>query len=104
MTKKVQTILIQTLGNELPIARTMTPNLLKVLFFDASRDILNRYSNEELIREFARETFYLSRLNWSTKFGFSKLPVTVHYAHKASQLLRIGLQIGNLDRKKLWML
>ena len=59
---------------------------------------------KKIYDDIARQIFYLSRLNWATALGEAKFPVTVHYAHKSSNLLSSGLQPRMLDEDKLFMI
>ncbi|MHA1250466.1 MAG: Piwi domain-containing protein [Candidatus Helarchaeota archaeon] len=60
---------------------------------------LDRYIND-----IARQIFVLSNLNWAYLKGFSNLPIVVHYAHHAANLMRNGISPKNIDSMALWML
>ena len=94
------TFFMQTFSFPGPKGRKV--NMLKYRFISA-KNISNR-ERDDILKDIARQNFYLSRLNWSTALGTAKSPVTVHYAHKASKLLSSGLQPQFLREDKLYMI
>ncbi len=92
-------LFIQNLGNDInlpsmPRALKITPYLLNPI----------NDSTEEYMKDIMRQIFVLSNLNWSYLRGRISLPVVVHYAHEAANLMRNGVNPKNIDAMALWML
>jgi len=56
------------------------------------------------LEDVARQIINLCHLNWSSLRGISKLPVVVHYAHKASEFHSAGIDEKYLNENELWMI
>ncbi len=103
--KLEKTYLLNTYGGDVP-GGNVIPRLLKFRFSHVSKKLVNDDDESDwnrLIEDCVRQLFYLTRLNWAVKFGVSKLPVTIHLAHKASKILSLGISV-DLKREQLWML
>ncbi len=99
------TFLLNTYGGEIPGGNVM-PRLLKLRLSHVSETLLKNSESitfQEITNDCIRQVLYLTRLNWAVKFGVSKLPVTIHLAHKASKILSLGIN-ADLKREQLWML
>jgi len=100
--KRYPVYLIQTIGREVPIG--VYADALKVRF--VKHNIRNPCEN--FIDDTMKQIINLSRLNYATKIGVAKLPITVHYSHKAATIKRNGIALGDFERGKvnnpLWMI
>ncbi|GEM_PF-5112507 len=100
--QKYPTYLLQSYGGEIPLG--VYANMLKFRYVD--RRVMRRVPNLE--EDIVRQVFYLTRLNYATKIGVAKLPITVHYAHKVANIKRVGIILGEFEagkvNKPLWML
>lgn len=88
-------LFIQTLGPEMdfptiPKAVKITPRVMGAISID----------KEDL----SRQILVLSYLNWSYLRGRTKLPITVHYAHKAALLMGKGISPQRINDTELWMI
>jgi len=97
-----QTYCLQTLGSDIPLG--VIPNMLKYRCVKAG----NIKSCNNLEEDIARQMLFLSRLNYATKFGFAKPPITVHYAHRVANLKRYGIALAEFKKikvnKPVWMI
>ncbi|MHA1756328.1 MAG: Piwi domain-containing protein [Promethearchaeota archaeon] len=92
-------LFIQNLGNDIklpsmPRALKITPLIIDQLDQDV----------ETYVEDIVRQVFILTNLNWASLVGRTSLPITVHYAHEAANLMRAGINPKNIDTIALWML
>lgn len=94
---------IQSLGEDIPIG--VPPNILKFRLIEQRTEKRNC---ENILPDIMRQTFWLTRLNYATKFGYAKLPITVHYAHKLANVKRNAIKLAPFEKlknnKPIWMI
>jgi len=97
------------LQSRLPLGRGAKPvRLLKyrIVFvgYSDGGTLKDKALNARLEEDIGRQVFYLGKLNWATMKGVSKAPITVHFAHKASEILSYGIEKINVSDHHLYML
>ena len=94
---------IQSLGEEIPIG--VPPDILKFRLIEQKT---RKKKCEKILSDIMRQTFWLTRLNYATKFGYAKLPITVHYAHKLANVKRNNIALAPFEKikysKPIWMI
>ncbi len=94
---------IQSLGSDVPIG--VPPNILR---FRLIKQKTQKIKNKEMLKDVARQVFWLTRLNYATKLGYAKLPITIHYAHKLANVKRNNIALAEFEKikhnKPIWMI
>jgi len=94
---------LQSLGSDVPIG--VPPNILR---FRLIKQKTRKIRAREMLRDTARQVFWLTRLNYATKLGYAKLPITVHYSHKLANVKRNNIALAEFDKikhnKPIWMI
>lgn len=94
---------LQSLGSDIPIG--VPPNILRFRLIKHKTKIER---TKETIKDIAKQVFWLTRLNYATKFGYAKLPITIHYSHKLANVKRNNIALAPFEKikynKPIWMI
>ena len=92
--KPYLTFIVQTRGSEIPgiYANALKYRLVRWNF---------KYDTNELFEDLAAQIVNLCRLDYATKIGVSKLPITLHFAHKAANIKRNRISLADFERGKV---